>query len=129
MTGEYVELNDEIISRYHNMGGFDTIGSGRDKIHTEEQFASSLKHCEAMNLHGLVVIGGDDSNTNACMLAEYFASKGSSVSVVGAPKTLFTLKVDPVLKLISCFSSFLVVLGFGTSRYVVLIVSTSYPFT
>ena len=51
------------------------------------------------------------------------------IPVVGAPKTLFTLKVDPVLKRISCFSSFLVVLGFGTSRYVVLIVSTSYPFT
>ena len=88
MTGNYVELNDEMVSKYLNMGGFDIIGSGRDKIHSDEQFASSLQNCEAMNLNGLVVIGGDDSNTNACMLAEYFASKGSKISVVGAPKTI-----------------------------------------
>ena len=64
------------------------IGSGRDKIHTDKQFADSLKTCEDLKLDGLVVIGGDDSNTNACMLAEYFASKGSQVCVVGAPKTI-----------------------------------------
>ena len=70
MTGNYVELNDEMVSKYLNMGGFDIIGSGRDKIHSDEQFASSLQNCEAMNLNGLVVIGGDDSNTNACMLED-----------------------------------------------------------
>ena len=87
-TGNYREITEQDVEKYHNMGGFDMIGSGRDKIHTDKQFADSLKTCEDLKLDGLVVIGGDDSNTNACMLAEYFASKGSQVCVVGAPKTI-----------------------------------------
>lgn len=88
MTGKYVKLTDDIVDRYRNMGGFDMIGSGRDKIHSEAQFAASLRHCEALQLDGLVVIGGDDSNTNACLLAEYFKQKKSSVKCVGVPKTI-----------------------------------------
>ena len=87
-TGNYVELDAETVARYRNQGGFDIIGSGRDKIHSEQQFADSLRHCETLRLDGLVVIGGDDSNTNACMLAEYFASHGAHCKVVGCPKTI-----------------------------------------
>jgi 6-phosphofructokinase len=87
-TGNYREITDDDVEKYHNMGGFDMIGSGRDKIHTDKQFADSLKTCEQLKLDGLVVIGGDDSNTNACMLAEYFASRRSRACVVGAPKTI-----------------------------------------
>jgi diphosphate--fructose-6-phosphate 1-phosphotransferase len=64
------------------------ICSGRDKIEKEEEFEKSLKYCESLKLDGLVVIGGDDSNTNAALLAEYFLSKGSKISVVGCPKTI-----------------------------------------
>ena len=95
MTGAVVVLDDAKVDAYRNMGGFDMIGSGRDKIHSEQQFADSLKHCEALKLNGVVVIGGDDSNTNACMLAEYFASHGTKgdpnvvpCAVLGAPKTI-----------------------------------------
>ena len=70
-TGDVMELTDAEVAKFRNMGGFHIIGSGRDKIHTEQQFADSLAHCRRLNLHGLVVIGGDDSNTNACVLAEY----------------------------------------------------------
>eukprot|EP00940_MAST-03C_sp_MAST-3C-sp2_P000904 g904.t1 len=88
MTGKYVKLTDGVVDRYRNLGGFDMIGSGRDKIHSDAQFAASLRHCEALRLDGLVVIGGDDSNTNACLLAEYFKQKKSSVKCVGCPKTI-----------------------------------------
>ena len=64
-NGNYIKLDDNVINRYRNMGGFDIIGSGRHKIESEEQFANSLKWCNNLNLDGLVVIGGDDSNTNA----------------------------------------------------------------
>lgn len=64
------------------------IRSGRDKIETPEQFASSLKYCQGLKLDGLVVIGGDDSNTNACLLAEYFAKEGCATKVIGCPKTI-----------------------------------------
>ena len=69
-------------------GGFDIIGSGRDKIETPEQFAASRAHVESLRLDGLVVIGGDDSNTNAALLAEYFAAHGVACRVVGCPKTI-----------------------------------------
>ena len=69
-TGDVVELTAAVVAKFRNMGGFYIIGSGRDKIHTAQQFADSLAHCRRLNLHGLVVIGGDDSNTNACVLAE-----------------------------------------------------------
>ena len=95
-TGNYLEITPELMDRYRNMGGFDIIGSGRHKIHDADQFENSLKHCTTLRLDGLVVIGGDDSNTNGAVLAEYFAEKGSSTVVIGAPKTIDgDLKVMP----------------------------------
>jgi len=64
------------------------VGSGRHKIESEKQFSDSLKYCSELDLDGLVIIGGDDSNTNACLLAEYFAHHGSSIRVIGCPKTI-----------------------------------------
>lgn len=87
-SGKYIELTDSHISYFKNRGGFDMICSGRHKIETEEQFQKSLKYCESLKLDGLVVIGGDDSNTNAAHLAEYFLKNGSAVKVVGCPKTI-----------------------------------------
>ncbi len=75
------------IDGYRNQGGFDLLGTGRTKIETEEQLAASLKTVQAHGLDGLVIIGGDDSNTNAAVLAEYFLGK-CSVKVVGVPKTI-----------------------------------------
>lgn len=87
-SGKYIEITDSHVSYFKNRGGFDMICSGRHKIETPEQFEKSLKYCESLKLDGLVVIGGDDSNTNAALLAEYFLSKGSPVKVVGCPKTI-----------------------------------------
>jgi len=84
--GEYVEVSPGMMDRYRNMGGFDAIGSGRDKIETPEQFAGAKAVAEKLQLDGVVIIGGDDSNTNAAVLAEYFKSSGCSTKVVGAPK-------------------------------------------
>lgn len=86
--GRYRELDAEYIRPYRNQGGFDMIGSGRDKIETQEQFRASKAVCDKLELHGLVVIGGDDSNTNAALLAEYFKANGSATCVVGVPKTI-----------------------------------------
>jgi diphosphate--fructose-6-phosphate 1-phosphotransferase len=88
IKGNYVELRDDTISFYKNRGGFDMIRSGRNKIEQPEEFESSLKHCQNLKLDGLVVIGGDDSNTNACLLAEYFESHGCQTKVIGCPKTI-----------------------------------------
>ncbi|MEA2013596.1 MAG: diphosphate--fructose-6-phosphate 1-phosphotransferase [Verrucomicrobiota bacterium] len=85
---KYLELTDEIIDNYRNTGGFDIIGSGRTKLETEEQFEQSRKNCKALDISALVVIGGDDSNTNACILAEYFLEKDAGIQVVGCPKTI-----------------------------------------
>jgi diphosphate--fructose-6-phosphate 1-phosphotransferase len=87
-TGEYVEINDSHVDYFKNRGGFDMICSGRDKIEKPDQFEKSLKYCQSLKLDGLVVIGGDDSNTNAALLAEYFLAKGSDIRVVGCPKTI-----------------------------------------
>lgn len=87
-TGNYTEIGEREIDYFKNRGGFDMICSGRDKIEKPEDFEKSLKYCESLKLDGLVVIGGDDSNTNAALLAEYFLSKGSKISVVGCPKTI-----------------------------------------
>lgn len=76
------------ISLYRNQGGFDLIGSGRDKIEKEEDLAASLKTCKEHHLDGLVIIGGDDSNTNAAFLAEYFLKHGCKTCVIGVPKTI-----------------------------------------
>jgi pyrophosphate--fructose-6-phosphate 1-phosphotransferase len=88
INNKAMELTGEIIDEYRNTGGFDIIGSGRTKIETPEQFASSLETAKQLNLSALVVIGGDDSNTNAALLAEYFAEKGTHIQVIGCPKTI-----------------------------------------
>lgn len=81
-------LSEEEIAPYRNQGGFDLLGSGRTKIETEQQLEAAWEAVRSRNLEGLVVIGGDDSNTNAAVLAEFFLSKGSSISVIGIPKTI-----------------------------------------
>jgi len=81
-------LTQEKIDLYRNTGGFDMIGSGRTKIETPEQFASSLETAKKLGLNAVVIIGGDDSNTNAALLAEYFLKNGSDIQVIGCPKTI-----------------------------------------
>lgn len=88
LEGRFEELTAERIAPYRNTGGFDLIRSGRDKIETDEQIAACLATCERLRLAGLVVVGGDDSNTNAAVLAESFSAAGSMVTVVGVPKTI-----------------------------------------
>ncbi|MDR0321057.1 MAG: diphosphate--fructose-6-phosphate 1-phosphotransferase [Treponema sp.] len=83
-----VVLTQEKIDEYRNTGGFDIIGSGRTKIETPQQFASSLETAKKLSLDAVVVIGGDDSNTNAALLAEYFLANGSTTQVIGCPKTI-----------------------------------------
>ena len=83
-----IELTEKFIAKYRNTGGFDIIGSGRTKIESDEQFSAALAVCKKRNLSALVVIGGDDSNTNAALLAEFFLAKGESISVIGVPKTI-----------------------------------------
>jgi len=83
-----VVLTSQIIDEYRNTGGFDIIGSGRTKIETPEQFAASLETAKKLGLDAVVVIGGDDSNTNAALLAEYFLANGSATQVIGCPKTI-----------------------------------------
>jgi pyrophosphate--fructose-6-phosphate 1-phosphotransferase len=83
-----IEITKEFVDEYRNTGGFDMIGSGRTKIETDEQFAKSLEVCTRRGLTALVVIGGDDSNTNAALLAEYFVAEGSDIQVIGVPKTI-----------------------------------------
>lgn len=85
---EYKELTADIIDEYRNTGGFDIIGSGRTKLETKEQFDKGLEILKELNISALVIIGGDDSNTNACVLAEYYKSIGAGVQVIGCPKTI-----------------------------------------
>jgi len=85
---KYMELTAEIIDEYRNTGGFDIIGSGRDKLETVDQFKKGLEILKQLNISALVIIGGDDSNTNACILAEYYASINAGVQVIGCPKTI-----------------------------------------
>ncbi|KAF8414147.1 hypothetical protein HHK36_002146 [Tetracentron sinense] len=88
MKCKYVELTSEFIYPYRNQGGFDMICSGRDKIETPEQFKQAEETALKLDLDGLVVIGGDDSNTNACLLAENFRGKNVKTHVIGCPKTI-----------------------------------------
>ncbi|KAH0858522.1 hypothetical protein HID58_086783 [Brassica napus] len=88
MKGKYVEVTSDFVYPYRNQGGFDMICSGRDKIETPEQFKQAEDTVTKMDLDGLVVIGGDDSNTNACLLAEYFRGKNMKTRVIGCPKTI-----------------------------------------
>ncbi|MDR1286803.1 MAG: diphosphate--fructose-6-phosphate 1-phosphotransferase [Treponema sp.] len=83
-----LEITDTIIDAYRNTGGFDMIGSGRTKIETPEQFAFSLTTIQKLGLNAVVIIGGDDSNTNAALLAEYLKEKGSDAQIIGCPKTI-----------------------------------------
>ena len=84
----YKELTAEIIDEYRNTGGFDIIGSGRTKLEKEEQFEKGYEIIKELGIKALVIIGGDDSNTNACVLAEYYAAKNYGVQVIGCPKTI-----------------------------------------
>ena len=85
---KYIELNDALIDDYRNTGGFDLIGSGRTKLEEESQFESGLEIIRELGIKAIVIIGGDDSNTNACVLAEYYAAKNYGVQVIGCPKTI-----------------------------------------
>ena len=84
----YVELTADIIDEYRNTGGFDIIGSGRTKLEKKEQFDKGLEILKELGIKALVIIGGDDSNTNAAVLAEYYKSIGAGVQVIGCPKTI-----------------------------------------
>ena len=84
----YMELTEEIVDEYRNMGGFDMIGSGRTKLEKEDQFEKGLEIIRKLDIKAIVIIGGDDSNTNACVLAEYYAAKNYGVQVIGCPKTI-----------------------------------------
>lgn len=85
---DYLVFNDEYINQFRNTGGFDIIGSGRTKLETEAQFAVAAEVCKKHGITAIVIIGGDDSNTNAAVLAEYFAAHETGVQVIGCPKTI-----------------------------------------
>ena len=84
----YMELTKDIIDEYRNTGGFDMIGSGHTKLEKVEQFEKGLEIIRQLDIKAIVIIGGDDSNTNACVLAEYYAAKNYGVQVIGCPKTI-----------------------------------------
>ncbi|MBK8575875.1 MAG: diphosphate--fructose-6-phosphate 1-phosphotransferase [Elusimicrobia bacterium] len=88
LENKWVDLTAPLVDRYRNTGGFDMIQSGRTKIETPEQFNAAKQTLETNRLDALVVVGGDDSNTNAALLAEYFKAQGLAISVVGVPKTI-----------------------------------------
>ena len=88
LEDDYLIFDDEYIDQFRNTGGFDIIGSGRTKLETEEQFAVAAEVCKKHGITAIVIIGGDDSNTNAAVLAEYFAAHNTGVQVIGCPKTI-----------------------------------------
>ena len=88
LDNDYVQINDEVIDMYRNTGGFDMLGSGKLIIDSHKQFRRAFEVINELQLDGVVIIGGDDSNTNCALLAEYFKKKGSNVSFVGVPKTI-----------------------------------------
>ena len=85
---KYLELTAEIIDEYRNTGGFDIIGSGRTKLEETAQYDKGTEILKQLNVRALIIIGGDDSNTNACVLAEYYAAKNTGIQVIGCPKTI-----------------------------------------
>jgi len=85
---KYIEITSELMDEYRNTGGFDIIGSGRTKLEEEDQFEKGIVILRELGIKALVIIGGDDSNTNACVLAEYYAAKKYGVQVIGCPKTI-----------------------------------------
>ena len=94
---EYIELTEKIVDEYRNTGGFDIIGSGRTKLEEEWQYEKGAEICKKLGINAIVVIGGDDSNTNACVLAEYYSQKKTGIQVVGCPKTIDgDLKTDMI---------------------------------
>ena len=88
LDDDYLIFDDEYIDAYRNTGGFDIIGSGRTKLESEDQFAVAAEVCKKHGITAIVIIGGDDSNTNAAVLAEYFAAHNTGVQVIGCPKTI-----------------------------------------
>lgn len=85
---EYIELTKDIVSEYLNTGGFDIIGSGRTKLEEEWQYEKGAEICKELGINAIVIIGGDDSNTNACVLAEYYSQHKTDIQVIGCPKTI-----------------------------------------
>ncbi|MBO4681721.1 MAG: 6-phosphofructokinase, partial [Clostridiales bacterium] len=88
LKNDYVVFDDKFIDAYRNTGGFDIIGSGRTKLETEEQFNTVAEYAKENGLTAIVIIGGDDSNTNAATLAEYMAAHNTGIQVIGCPKTI-----------------------------------------
>ena len=88
LENDFIVFDDEYINQYRNTGGFDIIGSGRTKLETQEQFAVVVENCKTHGVNALVIIGGDDSNTNAAVLAEYCAAHNTGIQVIGCPKTI-----------------------------------------
>ena len=88
LDNDFIVFDDEYINQFRNTGGFDIIGSGRTKLETQEQFAVVVENCKAHGVNALVIIGGDDSNTNAAVLAEYCAAHNTGIQVIGCPKTI-----------------------------------------
>jgi pyrophosphate--fructose-6-phosphate 1-phosphotransferase len=88
VDNQYIELTAQLIEEYRNTGGFDIIGSGRTKLEKEAQFDKGLENCKKLGINAIVIIGGDDSNTNACVLAEYYKSIDAGVQIIGCPKTI-----------------------------------------
>ena len=88
LDNDFIVFEDDYINQYRNTGGFDIIGSGRTKLETQEQFAIVAENCKKHGVNALVIIGGDDSNTNAAVLAEYMAAHNTGVQVIGCPKTI-----------------------------------------
>ena len=85
---QYIELTGKIVDEYRNTGGFDIIGSGRTKLEEEWQYDKGTEICKQLGIKAIVIIGGDDSNTNACVLAEYYSKKNTGIQVIGCPKTI-----------------------------------------
>ena len=85
---KYIELTEKGVADYRNTGGFDIIGSGRTKLEEEWQFDKGVEICQKLGIKAIVIIGGDDSNTNACVLAEYYKQKDAGIQVIGCPKTI-----------------------------------------
>ena len=88
IENHHIEITVDMVSHYRNTGGFDIIGSGRTKLEKAKQFDKSLENCKALGISALVIIGGDDSNTNAAVLAEYYKQKDAGIQVIGVPKTI-----------------------------------------
>src|SRR6056297_2408026 len=88
LENRLIEITGQYVDQYRNTGGFDMIGSGRTKLETEEQFAKTTEVCKKHSISAIVVIGGDDSNTNAAVLAEYYRRQGTEISVIGVHKTI-----------------------------------------